>query len=275
MSGEDVSPRPVHLFPRKTARIDRVALRRNVRKAAKTIAEADFLAREIDQRMQERLDYVRLAPERVLDLGCGTGISLAGLAARYPRAECLGIDQESLLLEGISTAGHFLAARAEALPLPAACAGLVWANLLLPWLDDPQDFFREAWRVLSPGGLLMFSSLGPDTLREIGEGLADYDANAHTQHFFDLHDLGDMLLAARFDDPVMDMERLIVTYANLDAFLADLRAAGAACVMTGRRKSLAGRGFRRALERYCARQMQAREDGRLPMTFEILYGHAW
>jgi malonyl-CoA O-methyltransferase len=124
--------------------------------------------------------------------------------------------------------------------------------------------------VLEIGGLLMFSTLGPDTLRELRSAFAD--GYAHTQRFADMHDLGDMLVGCGFADPVMDMEVVTLTYDDFDAMLAELRAAGSACAMKARRHGLTGRqawsAARTAYE-------SMRRDGRLPATFEIIYGHAW
>jgi malonyl-CoA O-methyltransferase len=258
-------------------RIDRAALKRNLRRAYRSnpaAGVADFLAREIDRRMQERLDYVRLAPQWILDLGCGSGHSLSALQARYPEAALLGVDAEaSLLPDANATTSFYLAADAEQLPLSANRFDLVWANLLLPWLSDPMAMLREAMRVLKPGGLLMFSALGPYTLRELRAGFDD--GHAHTQTFIDLHDLGDLLLATGFSDPVADMEMLTLTYASLDALIAELRAAGVTCAMQNRRKSLAGRGLRQKLEAHYESLRASRADGRLPVSVEIVYAHAW
>jgi malonyl-CoA O-methyltransferase len=254
--------------------IDRAALQKNLRRARRLgddIGAADFVAREIDRRMQERLDYVRFAPQRILDLGCGAGgHSLLALQARYPDACCVGVDAEASLLPHT---GFYLAADAERLPLPANSFDLVWANLLLPWLSEPVAMLREAMRVLKPDGLLMFSALGPYTLRELRAGFAD--GHAHTQAFIDLHDLGDLLLDAGFADPVVDMEMLTLTYTSLDALTAELRAAGVTCAMQNRRKSLAGRGVRQKLEAHYEKLRAGREDGRLPVSVEIVYAQAW
>lgn len=264
--------------------IDRARVRRNFRRVAGSYAQADFLAREVDARMQERLDYVRLEPRWIADLGCGPGLSLPGLQARYPQACCLGLDQEAAMLPRDSRPGgwrrwfgrsqgaaSFAVATAEQLPLAPGRLDLAWANMLLPWLEEPRPLFREVLGSLRVGGLLMFSTLGPDTLRELRGGFRD--GYAHTQRFADMHDLGDMLLESGFADPVVDMEVITLTYADLDTLLADLRGAGAGCAMEDRRRSLAGRGLRQALEAHY--ETWRRPDGRLPATFEVIYGHAW
>jgi len=265
--------------------VDRQQVGRRFSRVAATYDEGDFFVREVDRRMQERLDYVNLQPKRILDLGCSRGGSFPGLAARYPNAELIGLDISPAMLSagrmpraawqrwlGLGGNGDplRLAADAANLPLLARSAAMVWSNLLLHWLDDPIPALAEAHRVLEVGGLLMFSTLGPDTLRELRTAFAD--GYAHTQRFADMHDLGDMLVGCGFADPVMDMEVITLTYDDLDAMFADLRAAGSACAMKARRHGLTGR---KAWEAARAAYEGMRREGRLPATFEVIYGHAW
>lgn len=265
--------------------VDRAHVARRFSRIAPNYADGDFLVREIDRRMQERLDYVSLQPKRIVDLGCSRGGSFAGLSARYPEAELIGLDISPAMLSagrqvrpgwqrwlgiGRNAEPLRLAADAAHLPLQSRSAAMVWSNLLLHWLDDPIPALAEAHRVLEVGGLLMFSTLGPDTLKELRSSFSD--GYAHTQRFADMHDLGDMLVGCGFADPVMDMEVVTLTYDDFDAMLAELRAAGSSCAMKARRHGLTGRqswaGARAAYE-------SLRRDGRLPATFEIIYGHAW
>jgi len=271
----------------KAGFVDRRQVARRFARAASAYDEGDFFAREIDRRMQERLDYIKLKPGRIVDLGCSRGASFAGLGARYPEAELLGLDLAPAMLriEPARPSGWRrwlglgqppmhgpmrVAADAAQLPLASKSAALWWSNLMLHWLDDPLPALAEAHRVLEIGGLLMFSTLGPDSLRELRAAFAD--GYVHTQRFIDMHDFGDMLIGCGFADPVMDMEVITLTYDDLDSLFADLRAAGSSCAMKARRHGLAGRqGWQAARTAYEA----MRRDGRLPATFEIIYGHAW
>lgn len=265
--------------------VDALKVRRNFARAAAGYDASAVLQREVASRMLERLDYVKIAPQRVLDIGCGTGGSLAALSERYPKSFVFGADtSEAMLLAGRGQRNRLrwllpfmrgnttslLAADAQALPLKAASAGLVWSNLMLHWLDEPLVAFRELHRVLDVGGLLMFSTFGPDTLKELRSSFAD--GYEHTHRFIDMHDYGDMLTECGFADPVMDVEMLTMTYSGVDDLFNDLRRNGANCAMRGRRRGLMGRqtwlAARTAYE-------QLSRDGRLPATFEIVYGHAW
>ena len=265
--------------------VDRLHVGRRFSRAAANYDQADFFVREVDRRMQERLDYVNIQPARIVDLGCSRGGSFAGLAARYPRAQLIGLDISLAMLQAgqVPRAGwqrwlgrgrqnevQRLAADAVKLPLKSQSTAIVWSNLLLHWLDDPLPALAEAHRVLEVGGLIMFSTLGPDSLKELRSAFAD--GYAHTQRFIDMHDFGDMLVGCGFADPVMDMEVLTLTYDSLDEMLGDLRAAGSGCAMKARRHGLTGR---QSWARARAAYERLRRDGKLPATFEVVYGHAW
>ncbi len=265
--------------------VDSRQVRRNFARAAASYDGVAVLQREIGSRMLERLDYVKIEPERVLDLGCGTGASLAALGERYPKSQLLAADvSEAMLnagrgqrsrlrwllpfLRGNRTA--LLAADALALPVKAGSLGLIWSNLMLHWLDNPVPAFRELQRTLGVGGLLMFSTFGPDTLKELRASFSD--GYEHTQRFADMHDYGDMLLECGFSDPVMDVEVLTMTYSSLDDLFRDLRQSGSGCAMLARRRGLTGRSAWLAAR---ANYEKLFDDGRLPATFEVVYGHAW
>ncbi|MDP2809833.1 MAG: methyltransferase domain-containing protein [Rhodocyclaceae bacterium] len=262
--------------------------------AAESYDSAAVLAREVGARMAARLDLVKIAPRRVADIGCATGDGIRELHKRYGTAGsgklALAIDyalpmlrevrRQTPRLQRLAGRGpRLLNADVRALPLAANTLGLVWSNLMLHWLDDPLPALRELHRVLEVGGLLSFATLGPDTLKElrtasaiVGAGLPCMPgkalrAPATVKRFLDMHDLGDMLVAAGFGDPVMDMELITLTYPTPRAFLADQRHLGVRDALLGHR---GWRDWRRLLNAW------PQDAGRrLPASFEIVYGHAW
>ena len=256
--------------------IDARAARRRFERAAASYAGASRLETEIGARMLERLDYVKIVPRRVLDAGCGPGRDARALAKRYRRAQVVALDfSQAMLRAGRPRFGLFernspLRVCGDLVELPLAMASfrLAWSNMALHWAADPLAALRELHRVLEIDGLLMFSTLGPDTLAELRAAAGE----ARVHAFSDMHDLGDMLVAAGFAEPVMDMERLTITYADSAALLADLRASGQTCALAGRARGLAGRRFFATLQERLAAQ---RSGGKLPATYEVVYGHAW
>lgn len=217
--------------------------------------------------MLERLDYVKLAPRRIVDAGSGPAREARALAARYPGAQIVAVDFSLAMLRAGRgrwfgrNPSKALCAELERLPLADASADLVWSNMSLHWSSRPLEAFKELSRVLAPEGLLMFSMLGPDSLRELRTA-----AGAERVHqFHDMHDVGDMLVAAGLSAPVMDMEMLTFTYASGAALLADLRSSGQTSAREDRRRGLAGRRF--------LKRLQASLEPRA--SFEIVYGHAW
>jgi malonyl-CoA O-methyltransferase len=278
------------------AALDRRLVRRAFERAAVTCDAAAVVQREVGARMAERLALVRLAPASILDAGCGTGEALGELSTRYPGAQLTGIDfalamaraarerttaaavdRRSLLARMIGArvtppSPHVVCGALEALPLKPGSIDLVWSNLALQWIDAPQQAFAEFHRVLRVGGLLTFTTLGPDTLRELRAAFAGIDGATHINRFFDMHDIGDMLVDSGFADPVMDMEMLTLTYADARAPMRELKALGAHNATAGRPRGLMGRSrwarMQGALERH-------RRDGLLPVTIEVVYGHAW
>jgi len=222
--------------------------------------------------MLERLDYVKLAPRRVLD--AGSGPPGRALGRRYPAAGVIAFDFALAMLRvgkkrlfernpPKAVCGDF-----ARLPFAPASIDLVWSNMALHWVADPLAALGEFHRVLAADGLLMFSTLGPDTLAELRAAAGA----ARVHPFIDMHDLGDMLLAAGFAEPVMDAERVTMVYADGAALLADLRASGQTSARADRARGLAGRGFRASLRAGLAAQLR---EGRLPVSFEVVYGHAW
>jgi malonyl-CoA O-methyltransferase len=258
--------------------IDKEQARRAFERAAPRYDEVAVLQREIGRRMIDRLDYVRLTPRTVLDAGCGTALTTATLAKRYPDADIVALDFAHGMLRhargqgGFARPPHWVCGDIEALPLAAGSVDLVYSNAALQWSTDLVGTFANLARALRPGGLLMFSTFGPDTLAELRAAWAQADGHTHVSTFPDMHDIGDLLVHARFADPVMDCERLTVTYEDVDALMRDLKLLGAHNVTAARARGLTGRrrlaAMRAAYERF-------RRDGRLPATYEVVYGHAW
>jgi len=278
--------------------VDARAVRLHFARAAATYDAAAILQREVGRRMAEKLEVVKLAPVAILDAGCGTGDAQPDLVLRYPDARQVALDVALPMLalaeakakarvrEGKSVLSRILSAvsvgvRSDAdyvcgdlarLPFAAGAFDLVYSNLALQWVEDLPQALAELGRVLREGGLVMFSTFGPDTLRELRAAFAGVDRHSHVSRFIDMHDIGDMLVGAGFGDPVMHMEYLTLTYPDARAMLRDLKAIGATNATKARPRALMGR---RRWERALASLEAARRDGRLPATFEVIYGHAW
>ncbi len=264
--------------------IDKRQVRRAFNRAAQQYDAAAILQREVCTRMLERLDYVKLQPARLLDVGSGTGWGTRQLGERYPKAEITALDIAIGMLQlARGTSGwwsklfssrreNYLCADVEALPVASGSIGMVWSNLALQWCNDLPATFVELNRVLKVDGLLMFSSFGVDTLRELRTAFHDVDGYNHLSRFADMHDIGDMLVAAGFTDPVMEMERITLTYNDVRAVMQDLKSIGAHNATAGRAPGMMGKAaWQRVIENY----EKLRRDGKLPATFEIIYGHAW
>ncbi len=267
------------------ATLDKRAVRRAFDKAASGYDAAAVLQHEVCARMLERLEYVKHKPAAILDAGCGTGNAVPELLARYPGATLLALDLSRAMLErtrarvrwwqalpGLRPALHAVCADMERVPLARESVGLVWSNLALQWVNDLPRALGEMHGVLSPSGLLMFSTFGPDTLRELRQAFAGVDGHTHVSRFVDMHDIGDMMVAAGFADPVMDMEQITLTYPDVRALMRDLKSIGAGNATQGRPAGLSGRSLFGKIER---NYEAFRKDGKLPATFEIVYGHAW
>jgi malonyl-CoA O-methyltransferase len=273
--------------------LDPRVVRRAFARAAATYADAAVLQHEIGARLAERLSLVKLAPAAILDAGCGTGDAQPELAARYPKAHRVALDlalpmlaaarergrdrgslaaRLSGLVRGTPKPAAYVCGDIAALPFAPAAFDMVWSNLALQWVNDLPHAFAEFRRVLAAGGLVTFTTFGPDTLKELARAFAGIDAHTHVSRFVDMHDIGDMLVHSGFADPVMEMEYMTLTYGDPAALMRDLRAIGATNATLGRPRGLTGRArWRRTLDALEA----MRRDGRIPATFEVVYGHAW
>ena len=264
--------------------IDKKQMRRAFNRAATDYDASAVLQREICTRMLERLEYIKLQPERILDAGSGTGWGTRRLSRHYPDAQTIALDIASGMLQ--TARGHsgwwqklFGGSRQmqvcgdiESLPLASKSVGMVWSNLAIQWCNDLPATFAELHRVLKVDGLLMFSTFGPDTLKELRRSFEGVDRHNHLNRFTDLHDIGDMLVHSGFAEPVMDMEYLTLTYDDVRGVLQDLKSIGAHNTTTGRPRGLMGkRAWGQLVENY----ERLRSNGKLPATFEVVYGHAW
>lgn len=265
--------------------LDKREVRRAFEHAAPSYDAAAVLQHEVCARMLERLEYVKHRPRAILDAGSGTGNAIPALLARYPGALIVALDLALRMLErargrvrwwqalpGFRPPLHAVCADLERVPLAPESVGLVWSNLALQWVNDLPRAFLEMQRVLAPGGLLMFSTFGPDTLKELRSAYEGTDGRTHVNRFVDMHDIGDMLVAAGYADPVMDMEKITLTYADVRALMRDLKVIGAHNATRGRPDALSGKSLLQAVER---NYEAFRREGRLPATFEVVYGHAW
>mgnify|MGYP006278152303 CR=1 FL=1 len=246
-------------------------------RAARRYESQAVLQREVRDRLHQRLTYFRLAPSRILDLGAGPAASAPALSARYPKAELVALDLSlAMLAQAPSPRWPWRRRRAvavcgdmHALPLADASIDLIVSSLALQWSGDPEPVFAECARVLRPGGLLLFSSLGPDTLQELKAALGP---NAPVNTFLDMHDVGDAMVRAGLGAPVLDVEHLTLCYEQARSVMRDLKAIGASYAGPPRHSGLRGRAWLATVE---ARYEAFRHEGRLPATFEVVYGHGF
>lgn len=267
--------------------IDKRLARRSFERAAETYDKAAVLQREVCDRMLSRLEVIKAPPLSILDAGSGTGYGSGKLRECYPGAGIVALDIAFGMLKkartappwwkrvtggGASSQCLYVCGDLEQLPFRSSSVGMVWSNLTLQWCNDLNQAFAEAHRVLVTDGLFMFSTFGPDTLKELRQAFGAADAYRHVNRFIDMHDIGDALVHNGFANPVMEMEYITLTYDDVTSAMRDLKAIGAHNVTRGRRHGLTGKS---AWQRAVANYEAMRKDGRLPATFEVVYGHAW
>ena len=260
-----------------TYRIDAAFARRAFNRASASYDAAAVLQGEVRGLLLERLQLTVLEPRLILDAGAGTGIASRELKRRYPKARVLALDSAERMLSAAAARGSWLrplsrvCADAARLPLADASVDLIFSNFLLPW-SDADRLLAEFRRVLAPRGLLTFSTLGPDTLRELRAAWASVDSNPRVHAFIDMHDLGDALVRSGFAEPVLDVERYTLEYPDVPRLAADLKALGEVNALAGRSRGLTGpRKFAAMRSAYEAH----RREGRLPATYEVIFGQAW
>lgn len=262
--------------------IDKRRVKASFDQSASRYDEVAVLQREVARRLIERLDYIRFTPESILDIGCGTGGNSQDLMRVYPKARVISADLSTGMVEHARRHGSrwqrwrgrqsFLAADMEHLPLADASVDMVFSNLTVQWCQDLEQVFRECRRVLKPGGMLMYSTLGPDTLKELRHSWQQADGYVHVNAFMDMHDVGDAMIRARLAEPVMDVEHFTLTYREVNQLMRELKILGAHNINAGRAHGLTGKA---AYQSMCQAYEGYRRDGVLPLTYEVVYGHAW
>ena len=263
--------------------LDKSRVRASFDRAAHSYDASAILQKEVRERMLARLDYLKITPRHILDAGAGTGHVAQALAERYQGSHVVALDIALGMLRQaesrqiwwrklIGKSQNSLCADIEQLPLAPQSMDFIWSSLAIQWCNDHDATFAGMSRVLRPYGLFMFSTFGPDTLKELRAATAVDPGHVHVSRFIDMHDIGDALVRNGFTAPVLDVEHFVLTYDDVLGVMRDLKAIGAHNAAYGRRRGLEGKGFLRRLTEYyeCLRQ-----DGKLPATFEVVYGHAW
>ena len=258
--------------------LSKAAIARSFGRASERYDAAARLQAVVRDELLSRLEGLSIEPRVVLDLGAGTGLATAQLKRRYRKALVVALDLAAGMLRVARRQSRFwrpircLAGDATRLPLRDASVDVVFSNLRLQWCEGLDAALAEIARVLKPGGLLLFSSFGPDTLRELRSAWASVDDAVHVNAFIDMHDLGSALQRAGFSEPVLDVDRHVLRYADAMALMRELKAIGAQNANAGRPRALTGRGrLARLIEAY----ERLRSDTGLPATYEVVYGVAW
>lgn len=240
--------------------------------AARSFSSACFLHDEARRRLLERTEALKIEPGVFVDLGSALGMGALALKQQFPDARVIALDSSREMLKRSVGGEHArLAADVARLPFPDRSVELLFANMVLPWIR-PDRFFAEARRVLTETGVVLFSTLGPDSLGELRQAWARADDAIHVHGFFDVQTLGDLAVGARLEEPVLDVDRLKVSYAELSAAIRDLRATGSTNTAAGRRRGLTGRG---RWHRFVEALWRDQGEGRLSLTVELIFGQAF
>jgi malonyl-CoA O-methyltransferase len=263
--------------------LNKQLIRKSFERASTRYDDVAVLQRAVGDNILERLTLIKTNPETILDVGSGTGYCIDALEKNYKRARVILLDiapgmlhqargKQSWLAKTLRSKRSYVCGDAEALPLQDKSVDMIFSNLTIQWCEDLQHTFSEFKRVLKPEGLLMFSTLGPDTLKELRSSWYSADNDTHVHFFPDMHDVGDALLNVGFADPVMDVENYTLTYPDVYKLMHELKILGAHNVANGRSHGLTGR---QKLKKVEAAYESFRQDGALPASYEVVFGHAW
>lgn len=251
---------------------------RRFEQAATSFDDADFVHAVTRDGLLSRLQPLEVDAKQVIDLGSATSSALRSLNKRFSRAHIVAVDiARNMLRKGRAkkswlAKASFVQGSASSLPFADESIDVVFANMLLPWVDELSPVFSEVARVLRKGGVFAFATLGPDSLAELRRAWRRVDADAHINHFMDMHDLGDGLVHAGLSDPVLDVDRLTVSYRNAEKVFSDLTAAGARNALLNRRSSLTGTARFAAMRSEL--ESHANED-KIELELELVFGHCW
>lgn len=251
---------------------------RRFERAAPYFEQADFVHRHTAAGLFERLSPMRIDAVRIVDLGSAIGRDRKTLQRHFRNALVVGVDRSAAMLAEAKRNRSWLAragdVRADAARLPIASNSidLVYANLLLPWIDDHAAVFTEIARVLRKGGLFLFSTLGQDSFRELRSSWAEIDASRHIREFPDMHDIGDALVRSGLRDPVLDVDALALQFRDTASLFRDIRNTAAGNSLQSRRKSLTGRS---TFQRLAAELASEVGSPAFTITLELVFGHAW
>ena len=259
---------------------DRIAVRRAFARAGDGEPEFARIVQIARDGLLDGLDGIRIRPRRILDLGSGTGATARQLAHRFRRADIVSVDPVCALLhEARSRAPRWFSrhlhvtGEAERQPLSTDSMDLILSNLAMPWFDPIERAIAECLRILRPGGLMLLSTFGPDTLKELAYARAGSGASQRMHPFADMHVLGDALVRVGFTDVVMDVQRIRLHTPDFWRLCRVLCRSGGSSALAGRRRGLtARRPFNAAAARY---ETLRRPDGALPVSVELVFGHAW
>jgi malonyl-CoA O-methyltransferase len=259
-------------------RLDRSGIRASFDRASAHYDASAVLQARVSEELMGRLELFKFQPQVILDLGAGTGRGAEELKRRYRRALVVALDLAPGMLRQAQRRQHLfrrferVCADAMRLPFADSSVDVVFSSLMLQWCDPLDVTFTEIRRVLKPDGFFAFSTFGPDTLKELRAAWAEADGYNHVNQFVDMHDVGEALVRAGLVEPVLDVDRIQLTYTDTLALMKDLKAIGAHNVTAGRSRGLSGRA---RLARMQAAYETYRRDGRLPATYEVIYGATW
>ncbi|MBL1142219.1 MAG: malonyl-ACP O-methyltransferase BioC [Proteobacteria bacterium] len=262
--------------------VDANHVRHSFNKAAKNYDLYSLLQQTVVERLMESFEHINVKPLSILDLGSGTGYGASLLKHQFKKAQIYQTDLSEEMLKRARkktvrflSKQRFLCADANKIPLPDNSIDLVFSNLMLQWCNDPDNVFAEIKRVLKPKGVFLFTSFGPDTLKELRASWQQADDGIHVNAFVDMHDIGDALIRNGMDAPVLNVEQIILMYDDCKQLLRELKNIGAHNVNRGRRKTLTGKQrFENMIEHYDTFRAKSQKN-KFPATYEVIYGHAW